>query len=1399
MRHLKSLILLLIISIGFMQDLNAQYWKSATLPTNVANNYWLDVYFLPGNTQLGWVCGFNAATVRTTDGGNTWIWSRVTTSQNPMLESIHFVSPQIGFTSGPQGIWRSNDGGANWFDISPPNAQGSLWGCYFKDQNLGLVVGGGCGGPQLYYRTTDGGSTWSLFQGNEPQSGMCDLILDQASDTGYASSSGVIWQSTNAGQSWNVFSRSNTFNAWQEEISWLGDSFLVPYSGLTCQGGGGGGGMCFSTNKGQTWNRVAAPDNLFGTYLTSATTGWACGYDRSVYYTSNAGRNWEMRNCGTTGSLDDILMFSDTTGWVVGEGIFKLIPGYHEVLPKNPITFSTTCVNSMKKDSILIRNVTFEPTLVTLTLTGNAASDYIVPFTSFALGACEERMIPIFYRPTASGTRNANLGISMINPLETFTVQLQGTASDITMDAGGRDTVLLGNRLVGSTSDSSFMVYNRSNTEITLSSIDPLDFPNGQILLWNMSLPLRIPAKDSVLLRYRIIMNDTGSIIQRFQFKFGLCDKTIAFQTIGTAPRISSPESFTILADCTPIKDSTYIISNMGTAPLVIHGLSLSSGDSTSFLIGSTTLPMTIAPGRTGTITLRYIKRAPLDPDAKSRLLIYHSDTLLNRISPRVVNLTGTRSYALAGPLNDSIWAGRHCLSDKGKASINLGLIGQGNTQVQKIISKSGRTTIVSPNTFPIAMASTLSASIQTTATMQGRYRDTLLIVSGPCKDTIPMIVEGEAITTQIAFADSILTGTIDQGMTEIMTWDLLSIGTALADIRRMSLVNNQEIRLTNPLPSPAIIDPGLKGIVSLTVKPTLKDTLLLDTLCIEAQKECPTTICIPIRITVRQARLTLSDSTLSFSMRCDTTLQKDTIFISNPGMLNDTIQQINVLTNTGQAFSHNTGIALPYIMKPSDSIPIAFLFEPKSQGTYSYSLEIISSSSINIGKNQVISIIGTYKAPDISISPNMLDLGIHESCANDSSIAIRIQNLGLEHAIISMKNATSIFAFSDPIINVLPMSDTIINVTYIPRNAPKGRWNDALNFTDTICGRLLTIPVTGFMDSISIASNPSSLDFGRIYRDDSLEQTIIITNTSQFSLHIDSIQLAQSISEFDIEILQSLPLTLKPNDTMSIKARAKALIEGSFPKDSIIVYAHRDCSISLSIPLQFDIPKEAYTAILSTQDYDVNYGDTITIQCRLDGDLTLARLRSLSFTLEMDGNVFSIIGTKPQALISRTDSTVSWKIDAKDIPLNGGIITEILGRALVTKHRKSPLHFSSIVPETNRSITITQKDGSLNVSPTCGNSLTGFKQMSVLSARVLPPHPIQSHISIAYRSTAKEQVQGTIVLYALHGSKLYESTILASEQEQTFTIPETFPAGTYILEVSGKHILQRDLILIAP
>jgi len=1388
----------MIFFFGVREEGMGQFWKNVNLPTGYANNYWLDIFFLPGNTQLGWACGFNASIVRTTDGGTTWSGVKVNQFQNPMLESIHFVNPQIGFTSGPQGIWKSTDGGASWFSITPPNAQGSLWGCYFKDQNLGLVVGGGCGGPQLYYRTTDGGINWTLFQGSEPQSGMCDLILDQASDTGYASSSGLIWQSTNAGQTWSVFTRANTINAWQEEISWLGDSFLVPWSGSACQGGGGGGGMCFTTNKGQNWNRVPAPDNMFGTFLTSATTGWACGYDRSVYYTSNAGKTWEYRNCGTTGSLDDITMFSDTSGWVVGEGIYKMIPGFHEVVPKNGLTFANTCVNSVKHDSIIIRNYSFESTIVSITVNGPAASDFIVPFTTFALGQCEERLVPVTFRPTASGVRSATIGVSMINPLESFTIPLQGTASDITLSAGFRDTIDIGTRLVGTTTDSSFMIQNRSDVEIVLTAINPMDLPPGHTFLWNNSLPLRIPARDSALLRYRIIMNDTGITHQRFLFKFGMCDKTITMKSMGTSPKITSPENFVILADCNPVKDSTYTISNTGNANLVIHALEISGGDSAAFSLGPLTLPLIIVPGGKKTFTVRYRKGLPLDPNAMSKLLIHHSDTMMNRVSPRMVNIMGKRGYTIAMPTRDSLWAGIHCINDKGMCSATIDVDGSGSTQIHGIISKTGKSKVISPISFPVTINNQISASIETRTVTPGRYQDTLLVISGPCKDTVPLIVEAQGITTIVSFADTVLSATVDQGIPSTLYADLFSIGTAFANIQRMTLRINQQIRLADPLPRPSIINPGKSGQVSFTITPSLTDTLLLDTLCIDVSKECPTSVCIPIRITVRQARLALSDTLLDMSLKCDDTSLIDTIMISNPGMLNDTVFSITE-TTISSAYSFVFGNILPAVIKPGDSIPLIIRFTPKQQGNYSFALEIASSSGKNSGKNQIVNVRGTYISPDISINRNVCDFGIHEPCSKDTTIILEIINSGLQAGICLISSTSSALFVKDTIITVQEKGTLSLPIIYRPSIRSIGSWSDSIIINDMSCNKRLSLLCSGVIDTISIATQPSTIVFSTVYRDDSDTIPVTIINTSKFSVIVDSMSIARKSPEYTIIQSPSLPAPLATGDSMQISIKAHALIEGTTPNDMLRIHAHRDCNSMNETPLTMDVPKEAYTAILSTEDYTVDYGDTMTIYCRLQGDLSMARLRSLSYSVKLDGNLFSILDTYPKATIEKNDSLVTWNIPIDQIPLRGGVISRIYGRALVTQYRFSPITFTTILPETNRDITIDTVNGSLTVSRTCANDLTGFKLSSLLMMKVLPPHPIQDRIAISYASTMDEPASGIISVYSLEGALLYTHELTGKKIEQQFIIPQDFATGTYILQMQSKQYVQREMILIVP
>jgi hypothetical protein len=81
-----------------------------------------DVYFLPGNTQVGYACGAGLDTVshlpaglviKTTDGGSSW------TRQNPntpnMLLAIYFSSTDIGYACGIAGTWvKTTDAGITW-------------------------------------------------------------------------------------------------------------------------------------------------------------------------------------------------------------------------------------------------------------------------------------------------------------------------------------------------------------------------------------------------------------------------------------------------------------------------------------------------------------------------------------------------------------------------------------------------------------------------------------------------------------------------------------------------------------------------------------------------------------------------------------------------------------------------------------------------------------------------------------------------------------------------------------------------------------------------------------------------------------------------------------------------------------------------------------------------------------------------------------------------------------------------------------------------------------------------------------------------------------------------------------------------------------------------------------
>jgi len=329
-----------ILFIVFSFQLFSQWKKVTTVPQNFDNTIWLDVYFLNSNPNYGWVCGFGGNVIRTTDGGNSWQGTKIqkmiidTTyvNGNPkydttyiptanQLESIHFVNENIGFVSGDNQVFKSTDGGASWKSVGPDKSE--VWGVYFIDENYGYAQGGGCDGAQQFHRTTDGGLTWTTFFETQLLTGLSDVIVYDKDGLGYAASSGFIWRTDNGGRAWYIFSKSGNPD-WQEEITNIANTFLVPYT-EGCYGGGKTGGMRMTTDLGKSWREFETGQSMFGAFLLDSLRGWSCGDGSSTYYTSDGGKTWELRNCGIGDNvpLDDMWFISDSIGFVVGRGVYR--------------------------------------------------------------------------------------------------------------------------------------------------------------------------------------------------------------------------------------------------------------------------------------------------------------------------------------------------------------------------------------------------------------------------------------------------------------------------------------------------------------------------------------------------------------------------------------------------------------------------------------------------------------------------------------------------------------------------------------------------------------------------------------------------------------------------------------------------------------------------------------------------------------------------------------------------------------------------------------------------------------------------------------------------------------------------------------------------------------------
>lgn len=1290
----------------------SQYWEKQTnIPTGYDTNYWLDVYFLPGNINYGWICGFDGKVVRTTDGGTTWSGSTVSGAYH--LESINFPSPSTGYTSGVEGIWKSTNGGASWFNVtpvrtSPPSP--NFWGCFFVDDNNGMVVGEGCGNNQYFYKTTDGGGSWSIFSGNEPNSGMTDVILYNPNGLGYAVSSGKLWQTTDGGATWNVFATSGT-NLWQEEITKYNNSFLLPYAGDNCSGGGTNGGMRFTIDNGISWNQYSTGQPMFGSFLINETEGWACGYNEAVYHTTNAGLTWVLKNCGIkTGNLDDMYFTDANHGWVVGQGVYKLAPAKQD-LSKNTMNFKETCLRYPRYDTLYVRNMNFIGTSGSYTLTGPDFADFTVlqPSPNFTLQSCDSEKVVVKFNPSTAGIKNAILTITIIG-IGDFPVTLSGNS--VRPSGSPKDTLVVVNPVRCGTTQNSIVNWKADNNNEWIMNMTRT---GSQDVSMFTGMPINL-SPTGIDVQFTITPTDTGWITTRFKFRMFPCDidTFITFRVYGIAPIITAQQKYDFALECVLYKDFEVPIFNTGNDDLIISSIQFTNsgaGFSSQGWKSKRNNPNTIKPKESDTLLVRFFPFKPGTYTTKLRLFNNDETKTRGPKNPFDIDLTGTVIYSNITTKDTVIDLGEVCLYDSSSKQVKLYNSGSlsGNIDPSKLIKYPFA--LETPQKIypvPIRGGDTLKANITFKPKNTGKFSDTIVVAASPCGEIMRIAVKGVCIKADVSLAPTTITGSYKINKSYSVNEKITNNGSIPVKITGFSLVPQNTLwDVTFNPPLPYDLNAGESKDIEITFQSNA-DTSLISKIIFTTESKCPVNLSLQLSLSTLVDKISMTPASIAWdTIKCTIKEYKDIITARNEG--NEIIKVLNISVNpAGTPFSVKAPKAIPFDLNPDDSTKFEVTFNPIAIGTYTADVIIELSDKKGI---YTVPVSGSFYKSVILEKDASIDFGDVKYCKDTmySGYFVNIGNLTDTLKIKPLLN-TKAYTISPADQMVCLPNDTVRFTIKFDATLCNslGKYDEQYQFTGTACNESFKLPVTANVIRPKLTVAPSELTFNNIWVGDSSEATVKITNSHNIRYDYTGYEIHQAVQQFT---LNGFKRSIGENSEDILTLKFKSLRSGNW-QDTLIITYENECPDTLYIILKSNNPKEEYLVDLSIGDYKEIPGDTITIALKLNNPVYKFRPDSIDITLSWDSWLFypsiayimsglNVIEI-PFTFNSETFRARIAKQYADTLLKNAGNLLYIKGLTYISSPNETPLKIDDFKIYSDKSYLLTRDDGTLLIEPVC-------------------------------------------------------------------------------------------------
>lgn len=1297
--YLYSVFSILVI-FASLSDAYSQRWEKVgfVFPSSYLNAKWKEIYFLPSDTRFGWVCGTGGNVGRTTDGGDSWNVVQMNGLYHP--ECIFFADQNNGFMSGLEGIFKSTNGGAAWTEISPTDTA-TFFGCYFFNKSEGIVIGEGCYKNQMFWRTRDAGANWELFETKEPNSGMADLTMDGS--LGYAVSSGRYWVTKDRGATWTIEAITGTTDAWHGDIAKIDATIILPLAGTQCEGGGGGGQIRVSNDEGLSWKSYPMSAPMWGSCLITASEGWACGYDRAVYHTTNGGASWQLSNCGLGyGDFEDIVFINPDKGFVVGDGIYKLAPTTFN-LSKPSVDFASTCYPAIVLDTLILYNRGFFNGSVELNISGTDANEFeiIEPITNPTLiNPCSELMIITKMTPTSPGIKSALLTMKIGTKIMTIPIKANVTVPQ----AYTEKAEYIFQKLSLNTPTQARVVW----LSPVVEKVNSIYKNKGDsVIKLVTTAPLTINTK--AFSDFEIALVDTGWFSAEFGFNFAPCNiaKFVTIKAYGVSPIIHSLDSLSVKIICSNEKTVAIPVDNYGNDDLIISSLFLSGNKLPKYSFkwkSSNNLPVTIKPKSSDTLFITFTELTAGIKDFT--LEIINNDSTLKRGKKNPYKIP-IRIETASTNIVSAV------------TQLDFGKICSGTLPAQKLVIKNlgNLDAVLLPaklktNAFKVINYKTalkandsMIVDINFTPSTPGTYTDTLTIESQPCGETLKIALNAELLYSEMTINPQKLNVYLQTGAPVDK-----SIFLSFQGLKKVTITKV----IINPIPTglninyiplvPKDMNPGDNLEFKFNFISNL-DTIFKFNICFETNDSCLSKLCVPVELSSKLRNIAINTDSIYFgNLYCSSQSYTSKVIISNIAGVNDTITKID-LTSDG-SYSITNKPALPYPLKTGEQIILDVLYKPNAIGTHSGSIAVESIGPG--GQNLDVALFGQYYTPSISPIDTLADLGSIEKCDAKRKITYKIFNNGVaSDTIQAYKPTVSGFTTNCPSLFVIaPNSYYEVEVDVDPAFLAAGTNNYKIDFTD-ICGTAFTVNAKVQLIKSNLTIRPTTLSFDNVWYESTTSQNVNVENNGQTNIAIESMKLIGNAD--NLFTLGSYPSSIAFGSNFNVPVTFVANKEGVFQVTLRVVYSSA-CQDSIDIVINADVPSEVYYPKFVIGKYFNTPGDSINVSIKLDTAIVRLITESVSIDLAFDRNLLYPI----ELLYKPTNEIIPFTKTAKKISFvldktQSGHIFESKGevfslRALVLASMPDTTSISidSVKISANRKSFVSSENGFLTLTGIC-------------------------------------------------------------------------------------------------